>query len=268
MTKFSRKLLVLISIIVLMSSFSSVSVSAVKVGDVIGYAQPTDIIATINGYQLQSYNVNDYTYICVEDLRHYGFNVAFNMYDRTLDFSRDYDITSIDPQNTNPDFWYIGAVKNRTNILYTDIGTYANGEYIAGKNINGKTIINFDELGRFGEVSYDNDKREISLFIEDIGYNAIALLADILQEEKDTEYNEVWNDLFRAKGDVLMWISTSRSYLYADDRDYIISYIIPEDKQFVKELLEFYQSDGIPVSSIYCEYKNSDGTFITSFQID
>lgn len=266
MIKFSKRLIALISAIIMTVSLFSVGVSAANVGDVIGYAQPTNIIATINGYQLQSYNVNDYTYICVEDLRHYGFDVSFNATSRTLDFSRNSDITAIDPQNTDPDFWSIGAVKYPINILYTDIATYANGEYIAGSNINGRTIINFDDLGRFGEVSYDNDKREISLVIDDINYNIVALLADELYE--NLEYNEVWEDLFRAKGDVLMWISTSRSYLPADERAYLISDIIPEDKQFVKELLELYQSNGIPVSSIYCEYINSDGTYITSFQVD
>ena len=266
MITFSKRLIALISAIVMTVSLFSVNVSAANVGDVIGYAQPTDIIATINGYQLQSYNVNDYTYICVEDLRHYGFDVSFDMDSRTLDFSRNSDITAIDPQNTNPDFWSIGAVKERINILYTDIATYTNGEYISGSNINGRTIINFDELGRFGEVSYDNDKREISLVIDDIEYNPIALLADELY--KNLEYNEVWEPLVRAKGDVLMWILTARFYLTADVRDYLITDIIPEEKQGARDILELCQSNDIPVSSVYFEYINSDGTYITSFQVD
>lgn len=266
MIRFSKRLIALISAIIMTVSLFSVGVSAANVGDVIGYAQPTDIIATINGYQLQSYNVNDYTYICVEDLRYYGFDVSFDANNKTLNLSRNNDITSIDPQNTDPDFWSIGAVKYRINILYTDIATYADGEYIEGSNINGRTIINFDELGRFGEVSYDNGKREISLVMDGVDYNPTALLADTLYET--AEYNEVWEPLFRAKGDVLMFILTARFYLNADDRDYLITEIIPEEKQEAIEILDFFRSENIPVSSVYCEYKNSDGTYITSFQID
>lgn len=254
--------------IVAMVSLFSVSVQAAEVGDVIGYAQPTDIIATINGYQLQSYNVNDYTYICVEDLSYYGFDVSFDMDSRTLEFSRNYDITYIDPQNTNPDFWSIGVVTERKNILYTDIGTYANGEYISGSNINGRTIINFDELARFGEVSYDNDRREISLYVEDVDYNIVAVYADMLQEESDKEYNEYWKVRVRAKGDVLMLSFKARNYLDWDGRNYLINDLIWEDKRDARDLLYTIQTNDVPVSSIYVEYLNTDGTIVTSYQVD
>lgn len=263
-----KKLMSLCLVIVVMGTVCSVCVQAAKVGDVIGYAQPTDIIATINGYQLQSYNVNDYTYICVEDLSHYGFDVSFDMDSRTLEFSRNYDVTNIDPQNTNPDFWSIGAVTERKNILYTDIGTYANEEYILGSNIDGRTIINFDELARFGEVSYDNNRREISLYIEDIDYNLVAICAELMQESIEEEYNEVWIGRFRAKGDVLMLTCTARFYVDADNRNYFINELIPGDKWDARDGLYELQAMDIPVSAMYVEYINTDGTVIVSYQVD
>ena len=140
MKKTSKKLMTLTMVIITVISLFTVPCGAANVGDVIGYAQPTDIVATINGYQLESYNVNGLTYICVEDLRYYGFNVTFDMNTKTLAFSRSSEPTTIDPQHTNPDFYAIGTNQGFKNTLYTDIVTYANNEYVTSSNINGKTI--------------------------------------------------------------------------------------------------------------------------------
>ena len=45
-------------------------------GDVIGHVYATDILATVNGVPIPSYNIGDKTAIAVEDLRYYGFEVS------------------------------------------------------------------------------------------------------------------------------------------------------------------------------------------------
>jgi hypothetical protein len=59
-----------------------------NIGDTIGYAKYTDISAYINHYPIASYNINDYTAIVAEDLRNYGFDVAWNGNDRSLSITR------------------------------------------------------------------------------------------------------------------------------------------------------------------------------------
>lgn len=262
--KVLKKLVAITCVLVMMIPFVTPSVNAAKVGDVIGSTQPTDIVATINGYQLESYNVNGYTYICVEDLRYYGFNVIYDHSSRTLSVNRDYALTSIDPQNTSPDFWNIGSSNNSKKILHTDIVTYVNNSYVPSSNINGRTIISFDSLKTFGLVEYNNDTREISLTIEGIEQNPIAYYASILNS--NTIYNSDWNILFRAKGDVLMLIGTARNYMnQASINDYINNTFY-QDKQDAREILDMLIENGIPVSSVYVEVRNSNGNKITSYQ--
>ena len=176
-TKISRLILIItiVSVICMALPFTA---SAYRIGDIINYPLPTDIIASINGYQLPSYNVDGYTYIVVEDLLYYGFNVTYNDYEKTLTVERNDSAVSISPQSLKPDYYSISSNKITKNILYTNIVTFINGAFVQSYNIDGYTIIQFDELARFGEVAYDNYKREISLNISTINYNPVAEFAD------------------------------------------------------------------------------------------
>ena len=264
MKNLTKKLMALIFVLTLTTFLFVSGVSAAKVGSVIGYAQPTDIVATINGYQLESYNLNGYTYICVEDLRYYGFDVYYDNNTRTLAVNRNYGITQIDPQNTNPAFWNIGSNNTRKNVLYTDIVTYVADNYVASSNVGGRTIINFNELSRFGSVNYDNDKREISLTLEDVNYNPVALVAEVINA--NLGYNSDWKVYVRAKGDVLMLIGTARRSMDSADIAYVKNTIIPQDKADSSTLLYTFRSQGYYVSSVYVEYRTIDGRYITSAQ--
>lgn len=266
MKKFFKRTITFTMLVAVFFSFTTIPAGAVSVGSVIGYAQPTDIVATINGYQLESYNVNDLTYICVEDLRYYGFDVKFDSYTRALSFSRDYNISHIDPQNTNSNFWSIGSDTGWKSILYTDITTYADGQYVESSNINGRTIINFNELSRFGTVSYDDSRREISLTLDGVNQNLVDLFAKEMQKLSE-DGSADWKIIFRAKGDVFMLIGTARSYMTQADKDAFIREIIPGDKLDAKELLNNLHSYNIPASSVFVEYKNTDGSPITSYQV-
>lgn len=178
MKKTVKNLIAKIMIVTFLVSLMVTNVSAYNIGDVINYAQPTNIVASINGYQIMSYNVDGYTYIVAEDLRHYGFNVDYNNDTRSLFINKNTDAASIAPHFTNANFWDIGSNKTKKDILYTDIATYVGGTLVTGYNINGATIICFDELARFGEVAYNNDRREISLNISSIDKNPLTVLVD------------------------------------------------------------------------------------------
>ena len=260
----TKKSISLLLVLVMMIALVPMGAFAARVGDVVGYAQPTDIVALINGYQLESYNVNGLTYIVAEDLRYYGFDVYFDSASRTLSITRNYNITTIDPQRTNPNFWAPANTK-KTKILYTDIVTYANNQYIASSNINGKTIINFNDLSRFGYVYYDNSRREISLTLNDVNTNIIH---DLAIEFQDNYYNDDWKCLARAKGDLLMLYFTAKTYMTQSDMNNYIALRVPEDKTEAKYMLTTFQSRGIPLSSVYVEHHNSNGTKFSSFQLN
>ena len=260
----TKKSISLLLALIMLTALVPMGTFAANVGDVVGFAQPTDIIAMINGYQLESYNVNGLTYIVAEDLRYYGFDVYFDAATRTLSINRDYNVTTIDPQRTNPNFWTPASTK-KTNILYTDIVTYVNNEYVASSNINGKTIINFNELARFGSVNYDNSRREITLTLDGLNTNIISSLAVIFQDEY---YNSDWSCMARAKGDLLLLYFTSKKHMTQEDMNYYIENTIPQDKKDCKELLDTFKSEKIYLSSIYVETRNSNGIAFTSFQLN
>lgn len=160
-----RKLLAMLTLVVC-SSALAVPVSAYKIGDVIGRALYTDIIASINDYNIASYNINNYTAVVAEDLRNYGFDVIWLDEERAL---------YIDRAATNKvDSTYIAPAvpaslvgKKAQNVLYTDIKTYINGAEVTSYNINGKTIVFFEDLSVFGNIEYTEYNRRLDLGIDD-----------------------------------------------------------------------------------------------------
>ena len=259
-----KKYLSLILAIVLTVALVPNVVMAAKVGDVIGYAQPTDIVATINGYQLESYNVDGYTYICVEDLRYYGFNVNYDNASRSLSVTRN-GATSIDPQRANPKFWSIGSSNTKKKILYTDIVTYINGSYVPSCNINGQTIIKFNNLAAYGAVSYADYKREISLNIYNMGFNPTAMLAASLNDQKG-DSNASWKTYWRAKGDVLVYVAVARSYMNSATIEYYKNNAFQSDKTWIANILRDLRAQNQPLSSAFLDTRNSDGTPVASYQ--
>ena len=73
--------------VMLLTALLSVTVAA-KVGDVVGEAQNTDIVAYINNYAIPSYAVNGQSCIVAEDLRCFGFDVVWNDQSRTLTITK------------------------------------------------------------------------------------------------------------------------------------------------------------------------------------
>ena len=160
-----KRLIGLLCVIAIVSTCSQYAY-AYNVGDVIGEVVYTDIVASINNYNIASYNMMGYTMIVVEDLRNYGFNVDWDDATRSLNVTRsDSNIISSSYIAPTLETWKIG--KKAADVLYTDIATYFNGKFVISSNIGGKTVVNFNDLSVFGEVSYIDSTRSIDLYVND-----------------------------------------------------------------------------------------------------
>ena len=146
-------------VVVLMSCFSMVA--SAKVGDKIGQALHTDIVAYINHYAIPSYAVNGQSVIVAEDLRNFGFDVTWNANSRSLSIARNGN-TWVTPMNVTKQ----GATGSKfTDILATDIKVYAGGRRITSYAMNGYTMIPVEELTMFGEVYWVQNERALKLWV-------------------------------------------------------------------------------------------------------
>ncbi len=139
-----------------------------KIGDSVGFSLTTDIAAQINGYDIPSYNYGGYIYVIVEDLANYGFNVIYNNDTRSLHITRDYGTSRVFSTYRKPEIASRSIGTRAFDILYTDIRTYVDGRYVNSYNIDGRTIIAFDELAPYGTYTWDDVARKITLDIAGI----------------------------------------------------------------------------------------------------
>ena len=144
----------------IMSGVMSNASKTKKVGDPLGDVLYSDITAYINGYAIPTSIIAGKTLVVVEDLSNYGFDVTWNGKDKTLkvEQNKNKKITPLKvTKNTKP----VGTVKAK--YLYTDIKTYLSGNQVESYAINGVTLIDFELLAKYGAISWDGKKREISL---------------------------------------------------------------------------------------------------------
>ena len=133
---------------------------------VVGATVYTDIIASINDYNIESYNINGYTAVVAEDLNNYGFNVVWDGNSRTLSIKRS-GTNKVQSVYIAPEISEKMIGVKAHNIYESDIKVYINNNLINSYNIGGKTAINFDDLSAFGEVSYRDSIRRLDLDILD-----------------------------------------------------------------------------------------------------
>ncbi|MCH5209602.1 MAG: hypothetical protein J1F01_01425 [Oscillospiraceae bacterium] len=149
--------------------------ASAEVGDVVGTIYTTDILATVNGEQIQSYNIGGRTAIIAEDLdeQYYGFRCDYNDEIRTLNVR---GLSIVKPYDRGISRGKVGGVAG--NVYETDIKVIFNGHEVQGYNIGGKTAIVIEDLGtpdgsspneEYGFTKYmcsfvwDNDTRTVSL---------------------------------------------------------------------------------------------------------
>ena len=137
-------------------------------GSYVGTVRKGTLVTYINNYPIPSYVLNGYTFIQVEDLTSFGFDVKWNEYDKSLRIIRN-DSTSIDylttflPRNSE-----IGAIDfdMYTTEVKTYIGNYGYEiECYAGKP--GCTYINVDNLSAFGQVQWVPELNQMKVWIQD-----------------------------------------------------------------------------------------------------
>jgi len=134
-----------------------------QLGAVLGNVLNTDVTAYINGQQIPTYTIGTRTFIAVEDLERYGFDVAWNRGDRSLRVE----------WNANKSFNPLSAERNtrtpgsvRGVYIYTDIKTYLSGREVEAFNMQGRTIIDFELLSRYGSISWNSELRRLRLWID------------------------------------------------------------------------------------------------------
>ncbi len=161
-----KKRFLLFMVCLLIFAMSLPQAEAYQVGNIVNKAVYTDIVASINDYNIASHNIDGYTAVVAEDLRNYGFDVQWMQDERALYIrrSRSNTVVSTYIAPTIPSK-QIGA--KAFDVLYTDIKTYINGQEVASYNIDGKTIISFNDLAAFGTISYNDATRRLDLDIAD-----------------------------------------------------------------------------------------------------
>ena len=156
-----KHLSILLTLSIMVSFAMSMPVHA-KVGDVIGQAYNTDIVAYINNYAIPSYAVNGQSCIVAEDLKNFGFDVTWNDSTRSLTISRNSDVW---PKLMK--FSKSGVPSTKfADLLETDISVYANGKKLTSYAINGYTMIPIEELNVFGSCNWVESERAIKLWVD------------------------------------------------------------------------------------------------------
>lgn len=134
----------------------------------VGTVRYSDVVTYINNFSIPSYNMNGYTFVKVEDLGNYGFDVLWNEFNKTLRISRGEtnDVNELitfraKPKNVGKKDFDMHKTEVRT-----FIGNYAYEiECLAG--IPGYTFINVDNLNVFGSVAWDEENQNVMIWIED-----------------------------------------------------------------------------------------------------
>lgn len=134
-------------------------------GDIAGTLYTTDILTRVDGMDIPSYCIDGQTLIAVEDLRYFGYNVAYDDSIRTL-FAT-YNNETYKPGMGSVERGIVGGTAG--NYYETDIKVYVNGNKIPAYAIDGVMAVVVEELGQpdyFAAYSYDDSQRLLSLYTE------------------------------------------------------------------------------------------------------
>ena len=166
-------------------------------GDVAGDIYSTDILAVVNGFPMESYNIGGKTAVIAEDLSAYGFGYEYNDNDRTLYVWSSYKPMLPPEAAENVKRGLTGATAG--NFYETDVKVVFNGYEVTGYNIGGKMSVCIEDIGtpddsanaQYGytkylcSFTYNNDTRTVTLdsftdnlslyhMYENIGYSHIS----------------------------------------------------------------------------------------------
>ncbi|UQZ85261.1 hypothetical protein SK3146_04550 [Paenibacillus konkukensis] len=132
----------------------------VPIGTPIGTVLTTDIKADIHGEVIPSMNIDGYTAIAAEDLRRYGFDVAWIPKYRRVEITYTPGKPISPLEDSLRDAVSIG--EKIGDVLSTDIRVYYFGQPIPSYNIEGRTAISLNDLSSFGQVEWKEQDRKLS----------------------------------------------------------------------------------------------------------
>jgi len=157
MKKLLSVIIVIIALVIALGMFNF-GVSALKTGDPMGDVLYSNIVAYIHGCAIPTSVIKGKTLVVVEDLANYGFDVRWNGTARTLKVEPN-EKKSISPLYVEKNYKPAGSVK--TKYLYTDIKTYLSGDLVESYAINGVTLIDFELLAKYGDISWNGALKEL-----------------------------------------------------------------------------------------------------------
>ncbi len=164
-----KKIVCFIQILALLICLSApMIVNADSSGSYVGTIRKGTLITYINNYPIPSYVLNGYTFIQVEDLTSFGFDVKWNEYDKSLHIIRNDSTDIVYTPTFLPHSTEIGAIEFHmyTTEVKTYIGNYGYEiECYAGKP--GCTYINVDNLSAFGQVQWVPELNQMKVWIND-----------------------------------------------------------------------------------------------------
>lgn len=151
----------------------------------------SDIAAYINNYPVKSFNIEGYTAVNAADLNNYGFSVEWDEKARHVSIERGTGEIS-PPGPVYKDAKRAGMPSKR--YVLSDITADMNGKTVKCYNVDGRTVVKFEDLNRFGSVSWDSKAREISLTVSDMP----------MGEKKPLEENPNVTEMYASDGRTLL----------------------------------------------------------------
>ncbi len=167
------KHLIFSTLLMALCALLTLAAAALRVGEVVDYVLATDIRAFIDGYEIPAYNIGGRLGVVAEDLADYGFAVEWCGETRSLTVERRADKAVSPAPMSEAEKKPIGTPLSP--VLFTDIVTYLDGSAVESFNIDGRTILYFSELARYGSYLYDNDVRMSMLSFRTQGFDKVTL---------------------------------------------------------------------------------------------
>ncbi len=130
------------------------------IGQDIGDVVTTNILTTINGYNVPTYNIGGNTIVIASDLDRFGFDIKWNEGDRSVSIERNYSkiIFPIEVEKSKVPYG-----KKIMDVIYSDIKVYVKSTVVDSFNLMGMTAINVNSLNEFGNISWDPIERKVKI---------------------------------------------------------------------------------------------------------
>ena len=135
-----------------------------QTGQKAGDYYSTDIKTTVNGAQIDAFNIGGQTVISAEDLAEHGFSVKWNGEKRTLEVTYvGGEISGSKPQSSSG----LPVGTDIGDYYFTDIITYLDSKEITSYNVGGRTYILAEEMVDFGyKVVWDGNAKTLTITVQ------------------------------------------------------------------------------------------------------